>query len=414
MVKPVCWLALLTAVCGWSGLGCSSTAGTSSDTSSAGAGTAGGSGLSGGSSVAGSTSVAGTSSSVAGATSSGGSSSSAGAAGSSGSAGASSGGSSGSASTGGHVRTGMSAGCGMAPPGADSSKNFVKHEVHITGLDPVYLTGGMYYDTSGGYDLSFRPYGVRLPTNYDPTKPYTVTVGGGGCGGSAANFATSPGGGFQIAPDGTTLQIGLSYINTCFNDGGPAIGNRTDTPEQPYFRAVMADIEAHYCIDLSKVFMAGYSSGGWESYTLACAASDLIRGMGADEGGLRTMHPPCQNATAAVLVAGEIDTENPIGPLDPTIAADKSAIDRLGSFGSAPGRDELLMRNGCNGSTTAPYTPKAGATAYPECVQYTGCPAAYPVIWCALPGVGHNDSTYNNLNYSPGPMWDVLGSLPPP
>jgi hypothetical protein len=47
-------------------------------------------------------------------------------------------------------------------------------------------------------------------------------------------------------------------------------------------------------------------------------------------------------------------------------------------------------------------------------VKYTGCPAAYPVIWCPLPGVGHNDSTYNGVNYSPGPMWGVLGSLPPP
>jgi poly(3-hydroxybutyrate) depolymerase len=308
----------------------------------------------------------------------------------------------------------MSVGCGMAPPGTDSAKDFVKHEVHITGLDPVYLKGGMYYDTSGGYDLSFRPYGVRLPANYDPTKPYAVTVGGGGCGGNAANFATNPGGGLQIAPNGATLQIGLSYINGCFNDGGPAIGNRTDTPEEPYFRAVMADIEAHYCIDLSKVYMAGYSSGGWESYTLSCAASDLIRGMGADEGGLRTMHPVCKNAVAAVLVAGEADDENPIGPLDPNNATDKGAIDRLGSFGSAPGRDELLMRNGCNGSTTAPYTPAAGGTAYPECVKYTGCPNAYPVIWCALPGVGHNSSTYNGLNYSPGPMWDVLGALPAP
>ncbi|HEX3853640.1 MAG TPA: hypothetical protein VHW01_21895, partial [Polyangiaceae bacterium] len=51
---------------------------------------------------------------------------------------------------------------------------------------------------------------------------------------------------------------------------------------------------------------------------------------------------------------------------------------------------------------------------YPACVKYTGCPAAYPVIWCSLPGVGHNNSTYNGTNYSPGMMWSVLSMLSAP
>jgi polyhydroxybutyrate depolymerase len=200
------------------------------------------------------------------------------------------------------------------------------------------------------------------------------------------------------------------YITTCFEDGGPDIGNRTDTPDEPYFRAVMADIEAHYCIDLSQVFVSGFSSGAWEAYTLGCAAADLIRGISAAEGGMRDMHPPCKGPVAAVLVAKELDGENPIGPLDPNNAEDLIDINRLGSHGSAPGRDDILARNGCVGTATAPYTDPT----YSACVQYTGCPAAYPVIWCALPGLGHGSTTYNGQNYSPGPMWDVLGSLPAP
>jgi poly(3-hydroxybutyrate) depolymerase len=170
----------------------------------------------------------------------------------------------------------------------------------------------------------------------------------------------------------------------------------------------MADVEAHYCVDKSQVFMAGFSSGGWEAFTLGCAASDIIRGIGTDEGGLRTTHPSCKQPIAAVMVAGEADTENPIGPLDPV--ADKGTVDRLGSLGSAPGRDEILLRNGCSGTATMPYED----AKYGACKKYTGCPAAYPVIWCSLPGVGHNSSTYMNTNYSPGPMWDVLSKLPKP
>lgn len=413
--RPLLACVLAVTALSFGSFGCSgsdpgaegSAAGTSATAGASAGGSAGTSaaGSAGDNSAAGTTTTGG-SLGTSGSAATGGTAGAGGAGATGGSAGASAAGSGGVSTAEG--RTGMSAGCTMPPPGEDSSTKFVKHEVHITGLDPVYLQGGMYYDSSGGYDPSFRPYGVRLPDGYDPTKPYAVTIGGGGCGGSAQNFAGNPGGGLQIAGNGKTIQIGLSYINGCFNDGGPSIGNRTDTPEEPYFRAVMAEVEAHYCVDKSQVFMAGYSSGGWEAFTLGCAASDIIRGIGTDEGGLRMKHPTCKKPIAAVMVAGTADTENPIGPLDPV--ADKGTVDRLGSLGSAPGRDEILMRNGCTGTETMPYAD----AKYSACVKYSGCPAAYPVIWCALPGVGHNNSTYNNVNYSPGPMWDVLGMLPKP
>jgi len=51
-------------------------------------------------------------------------------------------------------------------------------------------------------------------------------------------------------------------------------------------------------------------------------------------------------------------------------------------------------------------------------MQYTGCPAEFPVVWCPLPGAAHNDSSYNGVNYSPGSvkndplMWSFLSKLP--
>jgi len=89
-----------------------------------------------------------------------------------------------------------------------------------------------------------------------------------------------------------------------------------------------AEVEANYCVDLAQVYVGGFSSGGWESYMLGCAASDLVRGIGAEEGGERAMHPTCKNPVAAVLVAGQADTENPIGPL----TLDSDAGKRLGCF----------------------------------------------------------------------------------
>jgi poly(3-hydroxybutyrate) depolymerase len=349
----------------------------------------------------------------------------AGTAGATGAAGAGAAGSSGVAGSSGAAGMGVvskphgpSSGCNKPPATGDKESDYVLKEVHITAaLDPVYLKGGKIYTDKklpiSGYDFQFRPYGLKLPKSYSADTPYAVTFGGGGCGGDAGGFARGPGGGLQIEEKGGTLQVGLSYLGGCFDDGGGAIDARSDTPEEPYFRAVLADIEAKYCVDTSRVFVSGYSSGGWEAYTLGCAAADVIRGVSGDEGGMRIHRPACKGPVAALFVAGESDTTNPIGPLA------KVNTD-LDSFGSAPGRDDILKRNGCVSADyvftyadtkgSAPHT--AWDPAYSACVQYTGCPAEYPVVWCPLPNQGHNSSTYNNVQYSPGGMWKLLGALP--
>ena len=50
-----------------------------------------------------------------------------------------------------------------------------------------------------------------------------------------------------------------------------------NTPDLPYFDAVLAEVEAHYCIERSKVFVAGFSSGAWEAYMLGCARGGVVR-----------------------------------------------------------------------------------------------------------------------------------------
>ena len=299
--------------------------------------------------------------------------------------------------------SGPSAGCNLAPQSGDVSTKFVVHTVQPV-VNAVYQLGGMYAASSGPYDFTNRPYGIRLPVNYDKTKQYAVTFSGSSCGSNASDFAQNPIGGLIIDPSQSTIQVGLAYITTCFVYGGNAIGNRSDSPEEPYFRAVLADVEAHYCVDRARVFMSGVSTVASLSYVLGCAASDVVRGIYTDEGQPPDAHPACKGPVAAVLVAGASDSTDPIGPL-----TDSTDIMKIGSHGIAPARDEILARNGCVGTATVAYDSPYGA-----CVKYSGCPAKYPVLWCELPGIGHNSSTYMGVNYAPGPGWGVLGTLPAP
>jgi poly(3-hydroxybutyrate) depolymerase len=274
---------------------------------------------------------------------------------------------------------GPSAGCMMPTPATDSETDFIQHNITVTEpLDPAAIAADPA--TAGGaYDWTHRNYYLRLPKNYDPTKPYILDIGGSGCGG---DDTVGKEGGYPTLAAGETqaIQVALSYLAT--SKGGACFADDfVNPPDLEYFDAVLADLESKYCIDRSNIFVHGYSSGAWETYMLGCARAGIVRAIGTAQGGMRMHRPACTGPVAAIMVAGEPPNDNPIGPLSP----DDPVAKQLDSLGSAPARDDILMRNGCTGTATKPFDPM-----YPECVQYTGCPSAYPVVWCAEAALGHN------------------------
>jgi hypothetical protein len=335
--------------------------------------------------------------------------------------------------------TGMSAGCGMAPGMKDNPNGFTIHNLTVpacgTGpitskcVAPLFAPGGRLEEKNGAFSFVARNYAVQLPTNYNVMTAYPLMIGGGGCGGGP----TESGGGYNAGQGpGDAIRIGLSYTSDqtlgCFADGGnscaitaaddPACVN---TPEVPYFYAMLADVEAKYCIDKSKVYLGGYSSGGWETYTVGCAAADVIRGILPVNGGLRNHRPACTGPIPALMVTGAADPDNPVGPLVMDMAYAPSMLTAmvvnadilsLDSNGSAPARDDILARNGCIGNATAVYDQ-----AFPLCMKYTGCPDKYPVVWCSVTGAGHQNLSYMGANYYPSTgansvTWNFLKNLP--
>jgi poly(3-hydroxybutyrate) depolymerase len=333
--------------------------------------------------------------------------------------------------------SGKSSGCGMAAPAGDGSGGFKVHNLTVPAcgngpitpkcVAPMFAPGGALEQKSGAYSFVARNYAVQLPTNYDDTKAYRLMIGGGGCGGGP----TESGGGFNAGQGpADAIRIGLSYTLMCFADGGNSCSGTSanqpecvNTPEVPYFYAVLADVESKYCVEKSQVYLGGYSSGGWETYTMGCAAADVLAGIIPINGGLRHHRPSCTGPIAALMVAGAADPDNPIGPLvmdmpytpsNLTAMAVNTAITSLDSNGSAPARDEILARNGCVGTATAPYD----MAGYPLCMKYTGCPANAPVVWCPVTGAGHQNLSYMGVTYYPSMganslQWNFLTKLMP-
>jgi poly(3-hydroxybutyrate) depolymerase len=302
-----------------------------------------------------------------------------------------------------------SAGCGQAPGMMDSSTKWIEHDVAVTGVDPTFVSAHPPDPAGGAFTWARRNYFLKLPTGYDPMKPYMVSIGGTGCSG---NDTVGVGGGYYLdqyvtAAKTATLDVSLSYVDytntskpTCFAD------DYTNSPEPQYLDALLSDLESKYCVDRSKIFLHGHSSGAWEALTLGCARADVLRGVATQVGGGLRMHrPPCeQTPVATIYVEGLQDTDNPIGPLAPT---DPTALD-LDSLGSAPARDDLLTRNGCVGNANKPWD-----AAYPACVTYTGCPTSAPVVWCAINSdhdIGANATARDQYAYDA--IWKFWTSLP--
>jgi hypothetical protein len=332
-----------------------------------------------------------------------------------------------------------SAGCNMPPLPTDSSTRFVQRVIMVPGVDPAFIE--KYAVNVGSmFNWTKRNFYVRLPAGYDPSKAYPVDMAGTGC---AGNETTGSQGGFTLpatANQAEAIQIGLSYVASSAATPN-CIGWAYDFPNSPepaYLHAVIAALEASYCVDTSRIFINGYAESGWLADVAGCTMPDEIRAYGVQiGGGLPLRGPACKPApVAAMFVVGTLDQGEPIGPL---------ATPQSDTIGSVAARDELLRRNGCVprdfqivdtcpaiammtcaagiefGDTygNAPHAP--WDPAYPKCHTYTGCPAKYPVVWCPLGvnlGNGPNpmgpDGGLVVENYRRAGLWKFFSTLPAP
>jgi polyhydroxybutyrate depolymerase len=290
--------------------------------------------------------------------------------------------------------SGPSQGCGSQAPDADSETDWIEHDIAIDGVAARFLKGGAQYGNQQGYDFSHRNYFVHLPQRYDSNKPYPLLISAGGCG--ATNGVSGDNGGSNPLADNqdVAVQVGLSYVypqggGACFADGS------ADTPDLPYFDAVLAELDRHYCFDRSQVFVSGFSSGAWETYMLACARGGVIRGIGTQAGGLRKDRPACTKLPVAAFLTAGVNDSNPIKNVDST------GFDS----GSGAARDVLLKTNGCTSNASEAYVTK-DAPADWNCLRYTSCPSAFPVVWCAISAGGGGHGAGSNKAY--WPFWSAL------
>ena len=267
----------------------------------------------------------------------------------------------------------MSAGCNK--DNADDPSAWTKHSIAVT-VDAMF----------NNPTYTQRVYWSRPPKTYDKNKPIPLVMWGQGCGQSPASEGIPPMDSGAI--DAAVLVQFLAPQNTKCYSAGPD-GDNANSPELPYFDKVLADTLAEFCIDTSKIFMSGYSSGGWFSSLISCNRANVVRGVAWASAGLQLNHAACTGAVPGMIIRGTNDSGT---PLDQTIAA----------------RDSLIMRNGCT-MDTKPWDAGDATIQAGSCVEYQGCMPGYPVVWCPVPGDHTRGDTEGLSNRG---FWHFESTLP--
>jgi hypothetical protein len=259
--------------------------------------------------------------------------------------------------------SGPSAGCKLEAPTDPIGKAFT--HTMVVNVAPKYAPA--YVN---------RKYYTTLPQSFNPTNPYPMVFWGPGCGASGPEGSSFNSGHFLT----DILYVQLLSVTGCFQAGKQGTA---DSPDGPYFDQVLAEVEAKYCVDKGKVFVAGTSSGAWLSNYLACARGNVVRGAAADSGGLQHDHGTCTGGAAVMEMPG-----------------DSTSINEAGfDIGSGPARDLFITTNGCVMTPTTMTFGKAN-----NCQVYGGCGS--PVVWCNVGGAHQSGNTV--IPESAWAFWNTL------
>ncbi len=202
-------------------------------------------------------------------------------------------------------------------------------------------------------DGSERSY-VVVPATTNAPVPLVISFhGAGGTGqadvGTFGLVDSTAGSATLMFPDGVPQPW---YNNTVGWDT-----RNSDNPDIHFAQALIDEAMASHCVDPTRIYVVGFSWGGWMSNQVACALGDQVRGFVSVAGGGPAGE--CQTTVGAMIVHGQADGAEPI------IAGEQSL-------------DAWAATNGCGGGEQ-PAEPA-------PCTARDGC--AEPLLWCEHGG-GH-------------------------
>jgi poly(3-hydroxybutyrate) depolymerase len=239
------------------------------------------------------------------------------------------------------------------------------------GTAPMPTVG--YHDIDvGGLKRRFI---LRVPATYDGKKAWPVVFAFHGAGNQNASTFDK---GFAFGPENKDKTI-LIYGESLSSGGSNTWMTLSQHPANMAYVDAMIDwAKKNLCIDPTRIFSTGQSSGGYFSQTLACQKGDVFRAVASNSGGERYFEN-CKGNPGVMLSYGKGDESSH------TTAAMKAT-----TF--------WIARKMCKADGPMPVDPS-------PCVSYQNCKDGIPFVLCAHPG-GHPLP-----GYAPKGFWNFFDSF---
>lgn len=167
-----------------------------------------------------------------------------------------------------------------------------------------------------------RHYILHLPRSYDPAKPAPMIVALHGMSGNAKEFegqtnlnAIADKEGYIIAYPDSTQWFGQKDWTTWDTDNGilPP-GKHASDPQ--FLRTIIEDTQKTFSVDSKRIFMAGISNGGMETFHAAASLSDKLAAIAVVSGAMSGTEDSPTAPMSVLNIHGTNDSIIPIGGIE--------------------------------------------------------------------------------------------------
>lgn len=255
----------------------------------------------------------------------------------------------------------------------------------VLGLTPKPSPGcGKAGRPSGGRVSVPSDHNYTFPVTYDGARPFPLLIGLHAAGNPIEQIENlTKGSGFET-----------SYVRAFPKSKGSAWDYDTDIAK---VLAMYDELTANYCIDTSRVFATGHSSGAQLIVQILTPA----RRADADRLKFKAVAP------VAASRYGTVSRAVPVLYI-------QAQLDTVRNSDGADVVREFVVANGCAMSSKphsfSPPCTSSGKAVTNGCIAYDGCRAA--TVWCS-----HDDPQYSNTFhgwpcFATNAMYDFFSSLP--
>lgn len=280
------------------------------------------------------------------------------------------------------------------------------YQLNRQGVDATALTDTFFFDRAG-FALPnadsrgrSRSWMVYAPATYDPSIPSAVVVLLHGRPGNAGGMAFLTGMNavaenhnfIVVYPDGIDNEWNAQFDISARDIS--LTGRRSTLPQDDvgFLQTMMDDLAVNFNIDRSRLYLGGFSNGGFMTYRMACSAGRTFAAFAAISGNLYLeLSDLCRRSppTPILIMNG---TADPSVPYEGVLVQSAQSTEPVRiSYGVQDAVAAFARRNGCSLTGVSTTFAESGRSPGTQVVRFVprDCSSGADVVLYVINGGGH-------------------------